>query len=139
MAFLQLFWNTVGPWCLRAPICRFNQHWFENIWGKKFRKFQRVKLAFAAPANIYIAFALNLQLFPQDVHCIRDYMSRNYSKNAERMCAQVKCKYFAILYKGLGYLQIFWHSCWWVLFWKLTLPLLDTEEQRVFRKLSAIG
>ena len=54
--------------------------------GKKFRKFQRAKLEFAAPATIYIAFALNLQLFPQHVHFIRDYMSRNDSKHV-RGCA----------------------------------------------------
>lgn len=133
-AFLEHSWPLVSE---GSPFADSTNTGLKVFRGKKTRKFQRAKLALAAPANIYISFALNLQLFPQDVHCIRDYMSRNYSKHV-RGCAHVKCKYFAILYKGLGHLQILAFLGWWVLFWNQSLPPLILRNNG-YSKLSAIG
>ena len=40
-----------------------NREQIENIFLKNSRKFQKAKLEFVAPATIYIAFTLDLQVF----------------------------------------------------------------------------
>ena len=75
----------VSPLYLHVLYLRI-QLQMEIFCKKQIHKILKAKLEFAAPATIYIAFALNLQLFPQHVHFIRDYMSRNDLKHV-RGCA----------------------------------------------------